>query len=541
MAIRIFLLVTLMFFSIHELSAQLNEIKKGSTEIKNITQVKPPIFKISDTATKNYLNQVKNLKNNPVFYEVNHQIEKQRLIDKKNYKNEFVPINESDGNRAQLVKIKNPLGVGEPIVNALRIGNKVIYHGDILLDVNSIVTDTSEANFSDFVKNIYNNFWLDGIIPYEFNSDLDSEKKSKILEAIHEINSTTKLKLNPRKDSERPFLRFNSTQEGCYSDFVGLKGGNDENNNIYISENCEKGNVLHEILHVAGAFHEHCRKDRDNYIRVDKSNIDAFYWDQFEVEAADSTNSTYPYDYYSIMHYSVFANAKNKQLKTIIPINFNSLNENKIGQREYLSPGDISAANYLATRKVSPNIVRESSIHTGKICFKNAGIREADRDFNGGPKIEGECSLKYNSNKTSIDVEVKITLTENINASNPTKGIVTFNRNIFNCSDSFKIVTLRNTVNQKNIPMSSVKNSTNELNYFNKNGVNAQKQYFPFCCKEGREEQYEFDVDKNFIKKLILIADTPFRDISDDDNCKCDSKIIDIEFHPFEVVLKRVK
>jgi len=31
---------------------------------------------------------------------------------------------------------------------------------------------------------------------------------------------------------------------------------------------CRHGNIVHEIAHCAGFFHEHSRPDRDNYIRV---------------------------------------------------------------------------------------------------------------------------------------------------------------------------------------------------------------------------------------------------------------------------------
>ena len=42
---------------------------------------------------------------------------------------------------------------------------------------------------------------------------------------------------------------------------------------MYLSLYCSKGNIMHELLHVLGVFHEQSRNDRDDYIFVNYANI----------------------------------------------------------------------------------------------------------------------------------------------------------------------------------------------------------------------------------------------------------------------------
>ena len=106
---------------------------------------------------------------------------------------------------------------------------------------------------------------------------------------------------------------------------------------------------MHELGHVLGFFHEHQRPDRDEFITINKEEInydiagDAFekqgdYIDSLEVE----------YDYASIMHYSkrafskdgndVFTIKEGKELPKCLP---------EVGQRKTISRKDIEQVNKL--------------------------------------------------------------------------------------------------------------------------------------------------------------------------------------------------
>lgn len=98
---------------------------------------------------------------------------------------------------------------------------------------------------------------------------------------------------------------------------------------------------MHEILHAIGFYHEQSRPDRDNYIRVNWHNIEASWRSQYQI--INTAQTIGPYDYSSIMHYG----RGNGSFDCLSPCP-------DIGNRSYLSQGDITAINYLYPRKAPP-------------------------------------------------------------------------------------------------------------------------------------------------------------------------------------------
>ena len=55
------------------------------------------------------------------------------------------------------------------------------------------------------------------------------------------------------------------------SSVTGRSGGNQT---MSLGEGCHrKGVVIHELLHALGMTHEHCRADRNEFIRINMENI----------------------------------------------------------------------------------------------------------------------------------------------------------------------------------------------------------------------------------------------------------------------------
>lgn len=65
------------------------------------------------------------------------------------------------------------------------------------------------------------------------------------------------------------------------------------------------GDVIHEMLHVLGLYHEQSRHDRDNYITVNDQLISSLgdYWAAQWAKRQSPAVELWPYGYHSIMHY----------------------------------------------------------------------------------------------------------------------------------------------------------------------------------------------------------------------------------------------
>lgn len=109
---------------------------------------------------------------------------------------------------------------------------------------------------------------------------------------------------------------MNGNFSGCVS-MMGKRGGKQivklSNRKCFIL----KGIAFHELMHNLGFDHEHSRHDRDEFIEIMTSNIAAINMDNFS--KLPGTSFGVPYDYYSVMHYSLCAFAKNRSHPSMKP------------------------------------------------------------------------------------------------------------------------------------------------------------------------------------------------------------------------------
>ena len=154
--------------------------------------------------------------------------------------------------------------------------------------------------------------WKNGNIPYLISGNLaDSARVEK---AIAYLNRATAVKFVPYQN-EPDAVVFQTGDKHCYS-YLGKMGGMQP---IFLAPECGWNEILHEMLHALGYFHEQSRPDRDKFVEILWENIDEEFRHQFDKVPeswADILRGT-SFDYHSVMLYRPDSFAKGPGLITL--------------------------------------------------------------------------------------------------------------------------------------------------------------------------------------------------------------------------------
>ncbi|NIG53866.1 M12 family metallopeptidase [Chitinophaga sp. Cy-1792] len=229
-----------------------------------------------------------------------------------------------------------------------KIGDKYIWMGDIVLDSKQkdslIARYENVSNARTFQTDLFT-LWPNAEVFYVVDPSFNTMQQQQISTAISHWASLTALKFTPRT-TQANYVRFvlGAVNSGLYSTSIGMNGGQQI---INLEAGFGTGNVIHEIGHNIGFFHEQCRTDRDKFIKVYTSNIipqtaEALYQFKIYTEIGKRGYQLGSFDFGSIMLYSStdFSTSAAPAMTKLDGSQFT-------GQRDGLSSGDIETANYM--------------------------------------------------------------------------------------------------------------------------------------------------------------------------------------------------
>ncbi|XP_069830101.1 astacin-like metalloendopeptidase [Dendropsophus ebraccatus] len=249
------------------------------------------------------------------------------------------------------------------------------YIFDMILEANQDITLTQTLKEGDIaVDNTRNALNCDGclwdknnngnvIVPYLLDPKFSETNADRINQVFKEFEAMTCVQFVTRT-SEKDYLNIKSDQGGCWSNI----GKTSEEQVVSLSADycMVYGTIQHEIMHSLGFFHEHTRKDRDDYINILWENIDQGGIGSFDIKNGDTLGL--PYDYASVLHYPPDAYSKN-DLPTIVPKPDSSV---PIGQRTGMSNLDLMKINALYKCNLCrTKLMTNSGSFSGNSSFAN--------------------------------------------------------------------------------------------------------------------------------------------------------------------------
>ncbi len=249
----------------------------------------------------------------------------------------------------------------KPVVYA-NVGGRAIFEGCIILgDTNDM--DDSKAILDERIRSTPELLtekalgtlgsavrgrqyrWPDRTIPYLVDPTIPNPQR--ILDAIKHWEDHTSIVFR-RWTNERDHVFIKRVDGGCAS-AVGRRGGRQE---LILADSCTVGNIIHELGHTVGLWHEQSRIDRETYIEIVASNIDPDFVHNFDQHINDGIDVV-GYDFGSIMHYPATAFSVDGQ-PTIRPRRPLPPGVT-MGQRVALSAGDIAAVEQIYAEEPVPH------------------------------------------------------------------------------------------------------------------------------------------------------------------------------------------
>lgn len=224
---------------------------------------------------------------------------------------------------------KGQLG-GQAITYEVKNGMN-FFQGDIVLSDKQLAEDNSFNKGGATLSR-----WPGGKIYYTIASNMGSINANKISSAVSEYNTKTNTQWIPRTNQTNyvEFV-FGSSSGADGWAHIGYQGGKQT---VSLDQYISVGSVIHEMGHTVGLYHEHCRKDRNQYLSIQWNNIQDGQAYNFNIY--NSGTDIGPFNINSVMMYWPDSYSKNGQ-PTIKKANNTNFTYNRTG----FTTGDINTIN----------------------------------------------------------------------------------------------------------------------------------------------------------------------------------------------------
>jgi len=256
----------------------------------------------------------------------------------------------------------------QPAIEFEVVDGWAIVEGDIIIGTPEEFPVEGEGGGASVARDLEVFRWPQGVVPYIIDAALPNP--SRVTDAIDHWEEKTSLRFIDLASTSSTFSNSVRFIPGsiCGSPVGRMQVPGEQP--IILASGCRKGQVIHEIGHTIGFYHEQSRPDRDDFVNVIDDNIVEGKEGNFDIRT--NTITCGPYDYSSVMHYGArfFADCLCDTIETIPP-------GSPIGQRNGLSMGDLCTVASLYDDMFKDPCECAGTIDTGS----PPAIGRADADF----------------------------------------------------------------------------------------------------------------------------------------------------------------